>query len=88
MDVGVRELKAQLSSYLDRAAAGETITVTDRGRPKVQIVALPGGPDPLARAVDQGWVRPAERPGPLAPFIPVMGERRVLDVLAEDRADG
>ena len=33
MDVAVRELKAKLSAYLERAAAGEMITVTDRGRP-------------------------------------------------------
>jgi len=33
MDVAVRELKAKLSAYLQRAAAGEMITVTDRGRP-------------------------------------------------------
>ena len=33
MEVGVRELKAKLSSYLARAAAGEIVTVTDRGQP-------------------------------------------------------
>ena len=33
MEVGVRELKAKLSFYLKRAAAGELITVTDRGSP-------------------------------------------------------
>mgnify|MGYP003433399800 CR=1 FL=1 len=33
MDVAVRDLKAKLSAYLQQAAAGERITVTDRGRP-------------------------------------------------------
>ncbi|MDQ3988657.1 MAG: type II toxin-antitoxin system prevent-host-death family antitoxin, partial [Actinomycetota bacterium] len=31
--VGVRELRDQLSSYLDRVRHGEQIEVTDRGRP-------------------------------------------------------
>ena len=38
--VGVRELKAKLSEYLARAAAGETIVVTDRGKAKAEIRAL------------------------------------------------
>ena len=42
MNVGVRELKQHLSEYLDRAAAGELVQVTERGVPKVQIVAVPG----------------------------------------------
>lgn len=35
MNVGVRELKQHLSEFLDRAAAGEVVTITDRGVPKV-----------------------------------------------------
>lgn len=31
--MGVRELKAQLSAYLDRVRAGETLVVTARGKP-------------------------------------------------------
>jgi prevent-host-death family protein len=31
--VGVRELKAGLSKYLKRVRLGESITVTDRGKP-------------------------------------------------------
>ena len=30
--VGVRDLKAHLSAYLERVAGGERLTVTDRGR--------------------------------------------------------
>ena len=45
MDVGVRELKQHLSDYLDRAERGQIITITERGRPKVMLVPLPGGGD-------------------------------------------
>jgi prevent-host-death family protein len=39
--VGVRALKNRLSQYLRRAAEGERLTVTDRGRP----VAILGPPE-------------------------------------------
>ena len=84
MDVGVRELKQHLSEYLDRAAAGEHLVVTDRGVPKALIGPVPGGRQ-LERGVDEGWVRPAVRSGALPPVRRVTGTARVLDSLAEDR---
>ena len=41
--VGVRDLKNRLSEYLRRVAAGERITVTDRGRP-VALMTPPHAP--------------------------------------------
>lgn len=58
MDVGVRELKSKLSAYLARAAAGELITVTDRGRP-VAVLAPPPGAVDLTAAAKAGWLAPA-----------------------------
>lgn len=86
MDVGVRELKQHLSEYLDRAEGGQVITITERGRPKVMLVPLPGG-DRLAAGVEEGWIRPPSRPGALAPTHPVSAARRVSDVLDHDRGD-
>ncbi len=37
VEVGVREFRENLSEWLDRAAAGEVIVVTERGKPKAQI---------------------------------------------------
>lgn len=36
--VGVRELKSQLSEYLRRVKAGDTIVITERGKPIGRIV--------------------------------------------------
>lgn len=83
MDVGVRELKAKLSAYLQQASGGEFITVTDRGRP-IAVLGPPPGRVDLQAAVEQGWVTPASRSG-LVPFRPRAGSMRVLDSLAEDR---
>lgn len=66
MDVGVRELKQRLSEYLDRAARGERITVTERGRPKAQLVPLPGG-DHIQRGIEEGWITPPMDSGSFPP---------------------
>ena len=58
MDVAVRELKQNLSKYLERAARGETIRVTDRGTPKAMIGPLPDRLQ-LDRGIAEGWVEAA-----------------------------
>jgi prevent-host-death family protein len=84
MDVGVRELKQHLSSYLDRVERGETIRVTDRGKPKALLMPFPGD-DPLRRGIDEGWIRPPVVDAPLEPVQPLLSSSRVLDLLADDR---
>jgi prevent-host-death family protein len=85
MDVAVRELKAKLSAYLQRAAAGEHITVTDRGRP-IAVLGPPIGSVDLDAAAEAGWLTPATSSG-LAPVRRHRATRAVLDVLDEDRAE-
>lgn len=84
MDVAVRELKAKLSSYLQRAAAGEILTVTDRGRPIAQIRPLPGQVD-LEVAANAGWLTLAKSPG-LTPIVRQKADRSIREVLDDDRA--
>jgi prevent-host-death family protein len=87
MDVGVRELKAKLSEYLDRAAAGEMIRVTDRGKPKALLGPLPGE-DRIDQGIREGWITPARRRGPWpAVHKRFKFSRSVDEVLAEDRGD-
>jgi prevent-host-death family protein len=86
MDVGVRELKQHLSEYLDRAAAGETVQVTDRGVPKVLIIPVPGVGQ-MQRGVEEGWLRPPQTSSPLASVPRASSDRRVADVLLEDRGE-
>ena len=83
MDVGVRELKAQLSAYLKRAAAGEVITVTDRGRP-VAVLGPPLGGVDLETAQAEGWLAPAASRG-LRPVRRQRARATVLQALGEDR---
>ena len=53
--IGIRELRRDASAILRRVAAGETIQVTDRGRPVALMVkALPDG---LERLEAEGMIR-------------------------------
>ena len=40
--IGVRELRQHASRYLARVASGETLEVTDRGRPVAMLVPIQG----------------------------------------------
>jgi len=60
--VGVRDLRQNLSRYLDRARNGERVVVTERNRPIAVLAPLPENEDPLARLIAEGEVIPAERP--------------------------
>jgi prevent-host-death family protein len=56
--VGVRELRQRASELLRRVAAGETIEVTDRGRPVALLSPIPAA-SPLERLRAAGDVEPA-----------------------------
>jgi prevent-host-death family protein len=83
MDVGVRELKQRLSEYLERAAKGEFIRVTDRGVPKAVLGPVPDRAR-LEQGIEEGWVSPGEA-GPVARVRPARSRRRIADVVTEDR---
>lgn len=82
MDVGVREFKQRLSEYLDRAARGEVIRITDRDRPKA---LLTGIRQDLAvqRGISEGWLTPGEHREPAA-VQRVRSGKRALELLRED----
>ena len=86
MNVGVRELKQHLSQYLDRAAAGEVIQVTERGIVTVQIVPVPGTGQ-MVKGVEEGWITPPSRSGGLAPVKRATASRRTADALTDDRGE-
>ncbi len=52
--VGVRELRQNLSVYLRRIASGETLEVTERGRPVAILAPLPEASTALERLVVSG----------------------------------
>jgi prevent-host-death family protein len=58
--VGVRELRQNLSKYLRRVEAGESLDVTERGRPVARLVPLVEG-GLLAKLAREGRLMQAPR---------------------------
>jgi prevent-host-death family protein len=74
VEVGVRELRRHLSDWLDRAAAGQEVIVTERGRPKARLGPLSTAEEVIERLVREGRAIPPSRPrGSLPPPIPMEG---------------
>lgn len=64
MDVAISALRAELSSWIERARAGEEIVVTDRGTPVARLVAVDTAPllDQLVQRGVLNKPRRADRP--------------------------
>lgn len=84
--VGVRELRREASAILRRVAAGETVQVTDRGRPVALMVrAMPEG---LARLEREGMLRHTAED--LLEIVPIKLEPDAVppsQLVSEGRAD-
>jgi len=83
MEVGVRELRNNLSRYLDRVRGGEEVVVTDRGHAIARV--LPFGTERvLDRLIAEGVVTPAQRPKRRA-GKPIKSKGTVSDLVADQR---
>lgn len=85
--VGIRELRQNLTKYLRRVIRGETLQVTDRGRPVAVLAPLPPPSTALERLVASGQVsRPQEG---LMELLPPKGpiSSRLSGALLDERAE-
>jgi len=81
-DVGVRELRQNLSVYLRRIVQGETLRVTEHGLPVALLTPIPNSGEPVLDELEaQGLLerpkvrrRPLPRPVPLEPGEPTLSE--------------
>ena len=65
VDVAISTLRAELSSWIDRARAGEEVVVTDRGIPVARLVAVESAPL-LDQLTQQGVLSRPSGPRPAA----------------------
>lgn len=86
MRVGVRELRQNLSVYLRRVKAGQSLEVTERGRPVARLDPI--GDDPLAHLERVGRIVRRGR-GDLGAIRPLRLdlERPLGALLEEERED-
>ncbi|HEY7839521.1 MAG TPA: type II toxin-antitoxin system prevent-host-death family antitoxin [Terriglobales bacterium] len=87
--VGVRELRQNLSVYLDRVKKGECLEVTEHGRPVALLRPLPADASWLESMIAAGRAtRPVGKLSDLGPAPPLEpGERPLSDFLDELRED-
>lgn len=85
IEVGVRQLKNALSRYLERVRGGETLVVTDRGRPVARVIPM-DIPEHIGQLISEGrmtWSgrrftppRKTVRPKPGPPISAYVSEDR------------
>lgn len=85
--VGTRELKSRLSEYLRRVKAGETITVTERGKVIGQIIPVRQSLEQRLQALLDAGIADwnGHKLPPYQPKAVNPGERQVSDIVVEDR---
>ena len=83
MEVGVKELRANLSRWLEMVREGQEIVVTDRGRPVARLVGTSWTPD---RLVERGLVRlPLEPRRPAGQIDRVKAKGSVAELVGDQR---
>ena len=87
--VGVREIRQNLSVYLDRVRKGEALEITDRGQPVALLGPLPERSSVTQRLVAEGRLRPPsgrwERVPPRVRMKPGHTMQEILHEMRQDR---
>jgi prevent-host-death family protein len=85
--IGIRELKSHLSAYLQRVKAGETVVITERGRPVGRILPLEGSLEETFRRLGEAGLLAwsGRKLGRSRPAAVPKGDRTVSELLLEDR---
>jgi prevent-host-death family protein len=87
-EIGVEELKANLSSVLRDVERGEQVTVVADGRPIAEIVpAMPPRSDTVKRLIAEGKVTPATRPLPKNSPPPRDTGRSASEIILAEREE-
>lgn len=88
-EVGIRELRAHLSTWVDRAREGEEIVVTERGKPVARLAPL-AKEDPLDRLVRLRLATPpkrTKRPVDISKLPKLKGRPNLSDYVIMQRAE-
>lgn len=87
--VGVRDLKARLSEYLDRIESGETVVITRNGRPVGRLVPEPRTVDERIEAMmrDGTIVWNGQRLADYEPPMPLRAGVSLSDMVLREREE-
>jgi prevent-host-death family protein len=84
MEVGLRELRADLSRLIKRVRAGEELVVTDHGKPVARLVPM-DGERTIDRLIREGLVIPAPNRGRRTHPKPIEGAEPLSDLVIDGR---
>lgn len=85
--VGVRELRQNLSVYLERLKTGTVFRVTDRGRAVALLIPIPEHSTAVERLIASGRATAPTHDLLSLPRLKERPSRRVSQALLEDRED-
>lgn len=88
VEVGIRELRLNLSRYVARVREGAEVIVTDHGKPVARLGPIDQQEAHRARLLREGTLKPAKRPksSTLPPPVPLEGEGPLVsEMVLEDR---
>lgn len=83
VDVGIRNLRADLSRYVERVKQGEEIVVTEHGKPVARLVPM-NGERKIDRLIREGVVIPARSRTVWLPK-PIKAKGALSDIVIEQR---
>jgi prevent-host-death family protein len=85
--VGIRELKAKLSAYMEKVKSGQTIVVTEHGKPIGQLVPIkPTLQERLESLEQAGFLAQAGQKIPAQkPSVINQSNHLISDLVIEDR---
>jgi prevent-host-death family protein len=86
-EIGVRELKTQLSSVLREVEDGKTVRVTSSGKPIADIVPIESAEEQWGRMVAEGRIAPGKRPLPRNPPPPIKTDRPASELILAEREE-
>jgi len=87
MEVGIRDLKARLSYYVRQVKSGETVVITERGKPVGRIVPVEVSLDEkIQELIASGFiVWNGKKLKPSKPAARTKGDKTAAQLLLEDR---
>ena len=85
--VGVRELRQNLSVYLERLKAGTVFRVTDRGRAVALLIPIPQHSTAVERMIASGRATAPKQDLLAITPLKTRGGRKVSDAVLADRSD-
>jgi len=91
--IGIRELTRGTSKIVHRAAAGETVVITEHDEPIAMLVPLPRtGNEKIDQMIRDGELIPASNPGGIGALlaiepVPASNDTDTAEVISEMRED-